>query len=118
MHSMNRGLFSLALLAVLASVTVAACSKDEKKDDADAAADGAPAEAAAPVAEAAAPAADAGDGATTPLVAPVVRPVVKVAPPAPKPEPAICTNARNARARNSPAAPGLEAQCRAQGGTP
>ena len=32
-------------------------------------------------------------------------------------EPPICTNARSARARNSPAAPGLEAQCRAQGGT-
>ena len=33
------------------------------------------------------------------------------------PDPPICTNARSARARNSPAAPGLEAQCRAQGGT-
>lgn len=33
-------------------------------------------------------------------------------------DPPICANARQARARNSPAAPGLEAQCRAAGGTP
>jgi hypothetical protein len=30
----------------------------------------------------------------------------------------ICDAARQARARNSPAAPGLEAQCLAAGGTP
>ncbi len=30
----------------------------------------------------------------------------------------ICESARDARARNSPAAPGLEAQCRAAGGSP
>lgn len=33
-------------------------------------------------------------------------------------DPPICTSARQARARNSPAAPGLEKQCRAAGGTP
>jgi hypothetical protein len=33
-------------------------------------------------------------------------------------DPPICTSARQARARNSPAAPGLEEQCRAAGGTP
>lgn len=33
-------------------------------------------------------------------------------------DPPICAAARNARARNSPAAPNLEAQCRAAGGTP
>ena len=33
-------------------------------------------------------------------------------------EPSICVLARSARARNSPAAPGLERQCRAAGGTP
>jgi hypothetical protein len=32
-------------------------------------------------------------------------------------EPPICANARSARARNSPAAPALEAQCRAAGGS-
>jgi len=35
---------------------------------------------------------------------------------APDPEPPICVNARAARARNSPAAPGLEQQCLAAGG--
>lgn len=35
-----------------------------------------------------------------------------------QPDPPICANARSARARNSPAAPGLEAQCRAAGGKP
>lgn len=34
------------------------------------------------------------------------------------PDPPICVSARSARARNSPAAPGLERQCREQGGTP
>lgn len=43
--------------------------------------------------------------ATTPRTAHAVRPP-------------ICDAARNARARNSPAAPNLEAQCRAAGGTP
>ena len=44
-------------------------------------------------------------------VKPVPTPVIKVDPP-------ICTNARAARKRNSPAAVGLEAQCRSAGGTP
>ena len=35
-----------------------------------------------------------------------------------KTDPTICISARSARARNSPAAPGLERQCRAAGGTP
>jgi len=38
------------------------------------------------------------------------------APSAPAPARPICDVAREARARNSPAAPGLEAQCRAAGG--
>ena len=37
---------------------------------------------------------------------------------APAPDPSICAYARSARARNSPAAPGLERQCREAGGTP
>lgn len=42
---------------------------------------------------------------------------VKPAPGAPPPPPrTLCEAARDARARNSPAAPGLERQCRAQGG--
>ena len=38
-------------------------------------------------------------------------------PPTGAPPRSLCDAARSARARNSPAAPGLEAQCRAQGGT-
>lgn len=38
--------------------------------------------------------------------------------PAPRPPRHICDAARDARARNSPAAPNLEAQCRASGGKP
>ncbi len=59
-----------------------------------------------------------------PPPAPTPRPQVPPAPaPTPVPTPprfdsAICIAARSARARNSPAAPNLEAQCRAQGGTP
>ena len=45
------------------------------------------------------------------------RGVIATQEPPLKPDPPICTNARSARARNSPAAPGLEAQCRAAGGT-
>ncbi len=53
-------------------------------------------------------------------------PVVPVPPPAPTPvpppptrvDPPICARARDARARNSPVAQTLEAQCRAAGGTP
>lgn len=36
----------------------------------------------------------------------------------PAPDPPICAYARSARARNSPAAPSLERQCREYGGTP
>ena len=42
---------------------------------------------------------------------------VTPSPPSTSPFP-ICDSARSARARNSPAAPNLEAQCRAQGGDP
>ena len=52
--------------------------------------------------------------APTPVPPPAPTPV----PPGPRAEPAICASARAARARNSPAAPGLEARCRAEGGTP
>ena len=111
---------SLALLLVLAPFTIAACSKD-KKDDGDAAADAAAAEAAAPaaVADAAPEAAVAVlDAAVAPIgVAATVAPKA-VAKPVPKVDPPICAKARVARGRNSPAAPGLEQQCRAEGGTP
>ena len=45
-----------------------------------------------------------------------VRPVTSVS--STQAEPPICANARQARARKSPAAASLEAQCRAAGGTP
>jgi len=52
----------------------------------------------------------------TPVPTPAPTPVT---PPRPAGgEPAICVSARNARARGSPSAPGLERQCREQGGTP
>jgi serine/threonine-protein kinase len=53
--------------------------------------------------------------APTPAPTPVPTPI---APPPGRAEPPICVAARAARARNSPAATGLEAQCRAAGGTP
>jgi serine/threonine-protein kinase len=62
--------------------------------------------------------------APPPAPAPIPTPAPTPVPPAaptPKPpaaDPPICVAARNARARGSPAAPGLEAQCRGQGGTP
>jgi serine/threonine-protein kinase len=58
--------------------------------------------------------------APTPVPPPAPTPVPPPAPtPAPpRAEPAICASARAARARGSPAAPGLEARCRAEGGTP
>jgi serine/threonine-protein kinase len=52
--------------------------------------------------------------APTPVPPPAATPV----PAPPRTEPVICLTARNAAARGSPAAPGLAAQCRAQGGTP
>jgi serine/threonine protein phosphatase PrpC len=63
------------------------------------------------------------DGAAAPATAPPVEEdAAALAPavtPAPTllPEPAICAKARAARDRNSPAAPRLEAACRAQGGS-
>ena len=90
---------------------IAACNKD-KKDGEDAAAEAAVADA-APEAEAPAASASAAPLASAPPV------VVKTAPkPAPRADPPICALARNARARNSPTAPELEARCRTQGGTP
>ena len=53
--------------------------------------------------------------ATTRPTATVVKPVPT---PTPKPDPPICATARAARAKKNPAAAALEAQCRAQGGTP
>lgn len=108
---MERRAITVALLLGLAPLALA-CSKD-KKDEGDAAADAAPA---VVVAEAAAPvdagAVDAADAAVAPLASTVVRPVQK----APPPDPPICVNARAAKARNNPAAAGLEAQCKALGG--
>lgn len=110
----SRFLSSSVLLTALAlaSVAVTGCSKD-KKDDVDAAADAAPE---ASVADAAADAADAAvEAAVVPLTtatAATVRPKVAA------PDPPICQKARAAKARNSPSFPALEAQCKAQGGTP
>ena len=112
--SLSVSLLSLAL----AGLAAVACSKDTKDDAADAAvaaADAAPA-AVAVVADAAPEAAavvvlDASVG-IAPTVAP--RPIAKPA----FVDPPICVSARTARRRNSPAAPGLEAQCKAAGGSP
>src|SRR4051812_23663580 len=99
------------MLVALASLVVVACNKD-KKDGDDAAAEAAVAVAdAAPEAEA--PAASASASAA-PLATPPV--VVKTPPKPAAPDPPICEKARSARSRNSPAAPNLEAQCRALGG--
>lgn len=98
------------MLVGLAPLTIAACNKD-KKDGDDAAAEAAAAVVdAAPEAEAPVVSASAAPLATPPVV-------VKTAPkPVAAPEPPICASARSARARNSPAATNLEAQCRAAGG--
>ena len=121
MHSMKAGLrtvsLSIRVLLAVGCLATAGCSKD-KKDDGDAAADAASDAAAdAATADAAADAADAADATVVPLT---VAPVRKATPPPPPPapDPPICVNARVARARNSPAAAGLEAQCRAAGGKP
>jgi hypothetical protein len=56
---------------------------------------------------------------TTPVTTGPVKGIgrVKESPTTSEPAKPICDVAREARARNSPAAPGLEAQCRAAGGT-
>jgi len=87
-----------------------ACSKDKATGD-DAAAEAAAAVVvadAAPEAEAAAP------------VIPLPTAPVAVKTPAKPvaPDPPICAAARSARARSSPAAANLEAQCKAAGGKP
>ena len=55
--------------------------------------------------------------ATATTTKPVPTPSI-AKPPPPKVDPPICVTARASRKRGSPAAPGLEAQCRAAGGTP
>lgn len=101
----------LALL--LAVVFALACNKDK-----DPGADAAPEAAAAVVLADAAPeaAAPAASVSATPLPAApvVVKPAAKPA----APDPPICVAARAARARSSPAATNLEAQCKAAGGKP
>jgi cell division septation protein DedD len=120
LHTMKRrvllsSLVTRVLPLALASVALVGCNKD-KKDDGDAAADAtaivvADAAADAAVADAAVDAADAAVAPLATVVAP--RPTAK-----PKPiDPPICAAARTAKARNSPAAPGLEKQCLAAGGT-
>jgi hypothetical protein len=114
--------FASAFVVALSTVAVAGCDK-AKKDEADAAA-AAVASAAAAVDAAAAVVAvavapDAGDLSVDAGVA-TLDASVKVAVPArpvSKPDPPICQAARSARHRNSPAAPSLEAQCKAAGGT-
>lgn len=114
--SLSSTILSLALLAF----TAMGCSK-ENKADGDAAADAAvEAAATVEVADAAPEAAVAAvDAAAAPLsTLPIAPTVAPKAAPKPPPDPPICAKARSARARNSPAAAGLETQCRAQGGTP
>ena len=90
-----------------------ACNKDKEGG-----ADAAP-EAAAPVVVAdAAPEAEA-PAATLSAAPPPTAPVgVKTAAKPAAPDPPICARARDARARSSPAATNLEAQCKAAGGKP
>ena len=100
---------ALPLLIVFAF----ACSKDKVTAD-DAAAEAAPPLAVADAApEAEAPASSA--SVSPPPTAPAV---VKTGTKPAAPDPPICAAARAARARNSPAATNLEAQCRAAGGKP
>lgn len=54
----------------------------------------------------------------TPRVKEVIKTIGRVKVPTTGPQIPICDAARAARKRDSPAAPGLEAQCRASGGTP
>lgn len=102
----------LACALALACVASSGCKKDEKAG-ADAG-DDAAADAAVAVADAAVAVADAApaDAAVAPLatVAPKVIAKPKFV------DPPICAHARNAKQRNSPAAPGLERQCVAAGG--
>ena|SRR5690348_384582 len=105
---MIRRFAAACMLALL--FTTAACNKD-KKDGEDAAAEAEAVVAVDAAPEAAAPVASA---SVAPLTPPVV--VKTAAKPVAPPEPPICASARNARARNSPAATNLEAQCRAAGG--
>jgi hypothetical protein len=121
LRAMNRSAVTSALLVLaVASLggSTLACSK-EKKDEGEATADAAPsatavaeADAAPPVAEVAdaGDTSDASDEAAAPLAS-VVAPK-----PVPKPDPPICVTARAAKKKGSPAAPTLEAQCKAAGG--
>lgn len=108
---MIRRFASAWMLVVCAPLTIAACNKD-KKDGEDAAAEAAVVAVVDAAPEAEAPVATA---SAAPLATPSV--VVKAAPkPVAPPEPPICAAARSAKARNSPAATNLEAQCKAAGG--
>ena len=103
----------LACALALACVASTGCKKDGAADG-DAAADAAVADAAVADAADAAVADAAVDAAAAPLTT-TVAPV-----PVGKPkltDPPICQSARSARQRKSPAAPGLERQCIAAGGT-
>lgn len=112
LRPMNGRLFFACALS-LACVVTTGCKKDDKGEGdaaADAAADATVADAAVDAADAAV---DAADAATAPLTT-----ATAVAPrPVAKPDPPICAVARSAKARNSPAAPGLAKQCAAAGGT-
>jgi hypothetical protein len=105
---------SSVLLLAVASFVVTGCSKDKKDDAADAAAvDATVAVVDAAVVDAAVAVVDAS-------VAPLATTTATVAVQAtakPKVDPPICTAARSAKQRKSPAAPGLERQCVAAGGT-
>jgi hypothetical protein len=114
-----------AFVVALFTVAVAGCDK-AKKDDVDAAAAAVAAAAAAvdaaTVAVAVTVAPDAGDqgsagDAGVATLDASVKVAVPVRPAVAKPDPPICQAARSARHRNSPAAPSLEAQCKAAGGT-
>jgi len=113
MKAPSRLLSCTLLSLVLAAFTVAGCSK--KEEAADAAAEAAASLVVADAAPEAAAVVDAAVEAAAPLATTVApRPVTKPTPV----DPPICAAARSARKRNSPAAAGLEAQCRTAGGTP
>jgi hypothetical protein len=107
---MTRGFASAWMLVGFAALALA-CNK-EKKDGDDAAA-----EAAVAVVDAA-PEAEAPAASASASAAPLATPVVVKTAAKPAFDPPICVNARAARARNSPAATNLEAQCKAAGGKP
>ena len=101
----------LASSLLLALPLLVACNK-ENKDAADAAPEAAPV--VVVVADAAPEAEAPADASAAPLATPAA--VATAKPAATAVDPPICATARSAKARKSPAAINLEAQCKAAGG--